>query len=50
MLEDLPSTGRALKRLKRFGLSLAVDDFSMDYSSLPALRRSPFDERRGDRR
>jgi EAL domain-containing protein (putative c-di-GMP-specific phosphodiesterase class I) len=50
MLDGLPRTGQALSRLKRLRLSLAVDDFSMDYASLPAPRRFPFTERKGDRR
>ena len=35
MLDDLPSTEKSLSRLKRLGLSLAIDDLGPDYSWPP---------------
>ena len=35
MLDDLPSPEKALSRLKRLGLLLAIDDFGPDYSWPP---------------
>jgi EAL domain-containing protein (putative c-di-GMP-specific phosphodiesterase class I) len=40
---------RILKRLKQLGLSVAIDDFGSDYSSLSRLRSLPIDRIKIDR-
>ena len=41
MLDDLPSTEKALSRLKRLGLSLAIGDFGRASSSSPRASTPP---------
>jgi EAL domain-containing protein (putative c-di-GMP-specific phosphodiesterase class I) len=40
---------KILKRLKQLGLSVAIDDFGSDYSSLSRLRSLPIDRIKIDR-
>ncbi len=41
MLDDLPSNEKALDRLKRLGLALAIRDFGMGSSSPPRVSTPP---------
>ena len=49
LMNDIENKIVMMKRLKNFGLKLAIDDFGTDYSSLNYLRRLPVDELKIDR-
>ena len=49
LLDEIDSTGEALRVLKDLGVHLAIDDFGTGGSSLTYLRRFPFDELKIDR-
>jgi EAL domain-containing protein (putative c-di-GMP-specific phosphodiesterase class I) len=49
LLEDLDTTGDALRALKAVGVQLAIDDFGTGGSSLTYLRHFPFDQLKIDR-
>jgi diguanylate cyclase (GGDEF)-like protein/PAS domain S-box-containing protein len=49
LMKDVEHTGHTLKRLKKMGVQLAVDDFGAGYSSLSDLRQFPFDSLKIDR-
>lgn len=48
-LEDSQATLQTLRRLKRLGVRIAMDDFGSGYSSLSYLRCFPFDKIKIDR-
>lgn len=48
-MEDIPQIQRKLAMLKELGVSLAIDDFGMGYSSLGYLKRFSFDVLKIDR-
>jgi EAL domain-containing protein (putative c-di-GMP-specific phosphodiesterase class I) len=49
MMEDEEAAVETLRRLKKLGIRLAVDDFGVGHSSLGALRRFPVDQLKIDR-
>jgi diguanylate cyclase (GGDEF)-like protein/PAS domain S-box-containing protein len=49
MMEDEDAAAETLRRLKKLGIRLAVDDFGVGHSSLGALRRFPVDQLKIDR-
>ena len=49
MVRDPEHAAKALARLKETGVSLAIDDFGTDYSSLSYLHRFPLDTLKIDR-
>ncbi|WP_020179367.1 bifunctional diguanylate cyclase/phosphodiesterase [Methylopila sp. M107] len=49
LVRDLDSAIAALRRLKSYGLRIAMDDFGTGYSSLSNLRAFPFDRIKIDR-
>ena len=48
LLDEIDTTGEALRALKDLGVHLAIDDFGTGGSSLTYLRRFPFDELKVD--
>ena len=49
LFEDLQRALDVLRRLKAFGVSIAMDDFGTGYSSLSSLQAFPFDKVKIDR-
>ncbi|WP_337997892.1 EAL domain-containing protein [Oleispirillum naphthae] len=49
LVEDIDQTVETLSRLKRLGLSIAIDDFGSGYSSFGYLTRFPIDSLKIDR-
>ena len=49
LVEDGESSARALRRLKKLGVRVAIDDFGVGYSSLSYLRYLPVDQLKLDR-
>jgi predicted signal transduction protein with EAL and GGDEF domain len=49
VLADEEEAGRAIARLQALGVSVALDDFGMGYTSLNQLRLYPFDKLKIDR-
>ncbi len=49
LLKDLAHCSRVLRQLKRFGVSISIDDFGSGYSSLSYLRKLPIDILKVDR-
>jgi diguanylate cyclase (GGDEF)-like protein/PAS domain S-box-containing protein len=44
LIGDDPTTLKAMRQLKRLGVSIALDDFGTGYSSLGYLQKFPFDK------
>jgi EAL domain-containing protein (putative c-di-GMP-specific phosphodiesterase class I) len=44
LIGDDPTTLKAMRQLKRLGVSVALDDFGTGYSSLGYLQKFPFDK------
>ncbi|MBX2880449.1 MAG: EAL domain-containing protein [Granulosicoccus sp.] len=49
LIENLPSVVRTLSTLRSFGVSVAIDNFGVDYSSLRHLKELPIDRLKIDR-
>jgi diguanylate cyclase (GGDEF)-like protein/PAS domain S-box-containing protein len=49
LMQDVPSSMRALNDLKQLGLCIAIDDFGTGYSSLNYLKQFPIDVLKIDR-
>ena len=49
LVQDAPSAGARLRKLRELGLKLAIDDFGTGYSSLSYLRQFPIDILKIDR-
>jgi EAL domain-containing protein (putative c-di-GMP-specific phosphodiesterase class I)/NO-binding membrane sensor protein with MHYT domain len=49
LMTNPEESARALKQLRRMGVSVAIDDFGTGYSSLSYLRRFPIDKLKIDR-
>lgn len=49
LIDEGPATATTLRALKEMGVSLAIDDFGMGYSSLSSLRHLPVDNLKIDR-
>jgi EAL domain-containing protein (putative c-di-GMP-specific phosphodiesterase class I) len=49
LMDDLPETNTAIRKLEAHGVRLAVDDFGTGYSSLRYLNRFPLDTLKIDR-
>ena len=49
LVEDVPGDMEKLRRLKRMGILLTIDDFGAKYSSFAYLRRLPLDRLKLDR-
>ncbi|MGE4528302.1 MAG: EAL domain-containing protein, partial [Rhodospirillaceae bacterium] len=49
LVEDIDQTVETLSRLKRLGLTIAIDDFGSGYSSFGYLTRFPIDSLKIDR-
>ena len=49
LIQDAEAAVARLRRLKSFGVCIALDDFGIGYSSLSYLRRFPFDQIKIDR-
>ena len=49
LVQDAPSAGARLRKLRELGLKIAIDDFGTGYSSLSYLRQFPIDILKIDR-